>query len=353
MVTTAVKSATLVQIGKETTRGTAVAATRRLLLKGDATYRFMEEFDMMDGQMHGTLARATVAPVLTRNGTEFDIVTDVDFDQILAFCLSGLKGVVTPTTPGTGEGRLWTFTPPAAADPLPETYTLEYAERNFAATPDELSLEAPYAFTTEIELGGGNDGIPQLRVKMVARETTLTASTASLTLPTVEFPAQARWAVYIDGTWANLGTTQITGQVLGLTWRFSDFLRPDYYLDNRAQLDFSQYQYTPRVVDLSIDATLDPAASKLVVTEDGSKTAGTTRFIRLQLNGSAFDAPDGTLNRYVRIDGAYVHMPDSMEERGRDRDGNVVVPLHLQSIYDATQAQDVEVSVQNTLATFP
>ena len=82
-----IKAATLVQIGKETTRGTAVAATRKILTK-DATYRIMETLEEFEGQMHGTLARTAVAPVVVRKGTEFEVSTDLDFEQILLPLLS-------------------------------------------------------------------------------------------------------------------------------------------------------------------------------------------------------------------------------------------------------------------------
>ena len=348
----AIKVATLIQIGKETTRGTAVAATRKILTKA-ATYKVMETLEEFEGQMTGVLARTAVAPVVTRNGTEFEIVTDLDFEQILLALLSGVKGAVTPTTPGSGEARLWTFTPSVTADPLPTTYTIEYAERDMDASPNELGLEAPYGFTTGFEIAGGQDQLPQLTISMVARKTSLAAATGALALPTLSVASNLRWKVAIDNTWAGLGTTQITGQIYGFAYKFSDFLRPDYFLDNRSDLDFSQYEYKPKIVDLTMDVVLGAASGDLVPTEDGNKSAGTMRFVRLELTGDAFIAPDTGLNRFIRLDGAYFHAADSMQDRGADRDGNAITRLHLLSTYDATQAQDVEIVVQNNLTAFP
>jgi len=303
--------------------------------------------------MSGVLARTAVAPVVVRNGTEFQIVTDLDFEQILLALLSGVKGAVTPTTPGSGEARLWTFTPSVTADPLPTTYTIEYAERDMDASPNELGLEAPYGFATGFEIAGGLDQLPQLTIDMVARKTSLAAATGALALPTLSVASNLRWGVYIDSTWANLGTTQITGQIYGFAYKFSDFLRPDYFLDNRSALDFSSYEFKPRLVDLTMDVNLGAASGDLVPTEDGNKTAGTMRFVRLQLLGGAFDSPDNGRNRTIRLDGAYFHAADSMQDRGADRDGNAITRLHLLSTYDATKAQDVEMVVENNLTAFP
>ena len=348
----AIKVATRIQIGKESTRGTAVAATRKILTKA-ASFRVLETLEEFEGQMHGTLARTAMAPLVVRNGTEFQIATDLDFEQILLALLSGVRGGVTPTVPGTGEARLWTFTPSMVADPLPTTYTIEYAERDMAASPNELGMEAPYGFTTGFEIAGGLDQLPQITMDMVARKTSLAASTGALALPTLSVASNLRWGVYIDSTWANLGTTQITGQVYGFTYKFSDFLRAAYYLNNRSDLDFSQYEFNPRVVDITMDVVLGAASGDLVPTEDGNKSAGTMRFVRLELLGGAFDAPDNGRNRMIRLDGAYFHAIDSMQDRGADNDGNAVTRLHLLSTYDATVAQDVQMVVENNLTAFP
>ena len=237
-----IKAATKIQIGKETTRGTGVAATRKIVAK-QATFRVMEAFEEFEGQMAGVLGRTAVAPVLVRNGSEFELATDLDFEQILLPLLSGVKGGVTPTTPGSGEGRLWTFTPSNTADPLPTTYTLEYAESDMDASPNELGYDADYGFTTAFEITGALEQVPQLSVSMVARKSNLAAATGAISLPTLTLASNLRWGVYIDSAWSGLGGTQITGQVYGFSFKWSDFLSPAYYLDNRSDLDFSNYEF--------------------------------------------------------------------------------------------------------------
>lgn len=351
-MSSAIRQATLVQVGKETTRGTAVAATRRIAFE-DATYRIQQALKTFEDQVQGTLAKSATPPVVTREGTEFEFSLPLDFEQILLPLLSGMKGGVTPTTPGTGVGRLWTFTPGMTTDPLPDAYTIEYSEADMDASPNALGNEAPYGFTTSLQITGGEDSVPQLNVSMVARKSTLAVATAAIAMPAMSFGPNMRWGLYIDNTWAGLGGTQITGQIFNFAWTFDGFLRPVYRMDNRSTLDFSQYEFKPRNVDLVIDAILDAASSGLVPTEDALKTAGTKRFVRVELTGDAFVAPDTGLNRFIRLDGCYTHAEDSMQERGGEQDGNVIAQLHLTGFYDSTQGQDVEVAVQNNLATFP
>ena len=271
----AIKSLTLIQIGEETTRGTEVNANRRILTK-EATYRFNEEMESFLEQMHGTLTRSAVDPIVVRNGTEFEISNDLDFEQILLFLLSGYKGAVTPTTPGTGEARLWTFTPSVTADPAIDTYTIEFEESDGS---NVLEQQALYGFTTGFSIAAGLEGIPQLSASMVARKTSLGTKTAGVSLPTVTYAPNGRWAVYIDSSWANLGTTQITGQIHSIDFTFGNFLYPKYTLDNRSDLDFTKYAWRQRLVNVTMQVSVDPN-SGLVPDEDGNKSAGTKRFVR-------------------------------------------------------------------------
>ncbi len=352
MVTNAIHAATLIQIGKEITRGTGVAATRRILTKS-ASFRIIEELENMEGEMHGLLVRSVVAPVLTHKQTELEIVTDLDFEQILFPLLSGVRGGVVPTQEGgAGPAELWTFTPAVAADPLIDTYTLEYAERSMEASPVEIGLESQYGFVTAFNIQGGEEGVPQISYSIVARGAGMAASTASIALPTRTHVGNLKWTVFIDSTWAGLGTTQVSAQVFNLNFGFSDFVAPARYLDGRGNLDFSTYEFRAgRVGDLSFDIVIDPSGQ--IATEDSLKGDGTMRFVRIEILGPAFAAPDAGFNHRIRIDGAYYHAGDSMVERGGEREGQSMTSMHLLSTYDPTQAQDLKFSVQNTLATFP
>ena len=346
----AIRPATAIQIGAETTRGTAVAATRRIVTPA-ATYRRQETFEHFEEDLDGLLSGSSRDPLNTRNGTELELGgMPLDFEQILIPLLSGIKGGVISTDPGTGEARLWTFLPSVTADPVPDTFTVEFEESDFTTGQE---MEAPYAFTTELEITGGDEGTPELRWVMTARKTIDSTKTASIALPDLTEAANARWAVYIDDSWATLGTTRIAGQIYGFTWSLSDFLRPGYYLDNRTDLDFSQYEYGRRRVELTLDVVHDTAATGLVPLEEADKAAGNTRFVRVEVTGPAFASPDNALNHFVRLDGAYKHMDDSMAERGGDRDGNLTTQLVLQSRYDSTSGNDFEAVVQNAVDTFP
>ena len=201
----AIKSATKIQVGKETTRGTAVAAARRIVTP-QATYRRQETFEQFEEDMDGLLTRSSRAPLNIRNGTELEIGGfPLDFEQILLPLLSGVKGGVTPTSPGTDAARLWTFKPSASADPAPDTFTVEFEESDFSSNAE---MEAAYAFATELEITGGDEGAPEVRFIMTARRTSDATKTAGLSLPSLNPAANARWSVYVDDAWDGSGRYQ-------------------------------------------------------------------------------------------------------------------------------------------------
>jgi len=341
---------TLLQIGKESTAGTAVAATRRVLTKS-ATYRHQQVQEMFEGQLSGVLSRAVTAPVITREHTQIEVATDLDFEQILFPLLSGVKGGVTPSSPGSGEARLWTFAPSQTA-PSVDSYTVEYVADD-GSTKQEL--EADYAITSSFEITGGVEALPQISYSMDARKTSQSTYTSGISLPSManEFSANLRWMVRMDDTWANIGNTNIGNQIYGFTVGQSAVVMPQYYLDARSDLDFSKVEPQTRTTDLAIECTLDTGASNFYETELAKKASGNLRFCELMLQGASFSSPDNALERYIKIRGCFVHADDSLEELGGDRDGNSVVALHLLSQYDPTGGIDINYLVSSNVASFP
>lgn len=349
-MTSAIRSMGMVQIGKESAAGDAVNATRRIVTDS-ATYRRLETFERFLNQITSSLTGPWTTPIPTRLGTEFELTQSMDFEQILWALLSGVKGSVTPSTPGSGNARLWTFTPSPMDDPAPESYTLEWVDRSPGY---EAEMEATYVFCTGYTIAVTNEGTPQLTMRFHGRKTTDGDKTGGIAVPTLHYRSAAQYAVWFDDTWAALGTNQVSAQILGFTFTFGPWLRPAHYLDGRSQLDFSKYEFGGlRPYDLTMEVVHDPSASAFTQLEEADKSAGTKRFVRLKLTGANFAAPDAAYTYHVQHDLCLVHADDSMQDRGADRDGNLVTSMHFTPFYDVTAAKDIEVTVQNILTAFP
>jgi len=341
---------TLVQVGKESTAGTAVAATRRILTKS-ATYRQLQAQEMFEGQLSGVLSRSITKPQMTREASQLEIATDLDFEQVLLPLLSGAKGGVTPSSPGSGEARLWTFSPSQTA-PSVDSYTLEFVVDDGST---KQNVEASFGITSSFEITGGVEALPQITWSMDARKSTDSTYTSGISLPGManEFTANLKWTAHMDDTWSAIGGSNINGQVYGFTWGQSAYVMPQYYLDGRETLDFSGVEPQTRSADVTIQCTYDTGASNFAETEMAKKDSGTIRFLELRIQGAAFSSPDAALNRFIKLRGCFVHADDSMQDLGTDRDGNSVISMHLLSQYDPTGGIDCDYLVQNNVASFP
>ena len=348
-MTSAVKVLTKVQVGVETTRGTGVAASRRLI--ADGRYRRQQEvFDFTD-QNSGVFARTPRAGVITRAASEIELTTPLDYQQILLPLLSGMVGAVTPT--GAGADKTWTFTPSTSAPVAVDTYTVEFVE---ASPDDSAEMEFTYGFSPEIEVSADTEGISQLRWKMIGRATADSTLTGALSVPTLIISAPPLWAPYMDDTWAGLGTTKVSpsaavakGGAYGFRWTYKGAEQEAFYLDGRTTLDFSQTEKKQPEAELELDIVHDPVATGFIQAEEAKKDSQAIRFVEMRLIGAAL----GGSNYSVKLQGAYYHATDSMEERGSDRDGNLVVRVHLVSAYDPTSTFQSRVIVVNNLTTFP
>lgn len=323
-------------------KGTSVAATRRLI--GDGRYRRIQDvYEFLD-QNSGVFARVPRQGVVTRHASAIEIRGPLDFQQILLPLLSGMVGGVTGV--GAGADKTWTFTPSTSTPPALDAYTVEYVERS---PDDNAEQEFSYGITDEIEITASPDNMTEMRWKMFGRASTDSTMTAALSVPTLELCAPTRWGVYFDGSFAGIGATQHLGQIYGFRWSYKGAVHPGFYLDNRTTLDFSQEEYGRPECEIEMDVVHDPAAAKFVQGSETDKTNQTVKFVELRLTGATLGA--GTYS--IKLQGAFYHMADSMEERGNDRDGNQTVRVHLGSTYDPTSSQQVKVIVVNNLATFP
>lgn len=341
-MTSAIKVMTKVQVGKEVTPGTLVAATRRLVVKGlyDRVQDFWDPVEIDSG----VFARVPIAPVRVREASRIELSCPFDFTQPLLPLLSGMVGGVTSS--GTGADKTWTFLPSTSTPPSVDTYTVEFNEQS---TADNAEFEFGFGFTDQIKVTANTEGVGELMWSMWGRATQESTVTPALSVPTLQRVPSLLWKLYRDTTWAGLGTTAFSGQVYGFEWTYMNNIHPGFYLDGRSSLDFSQPEYGRPDADLVIDVVHDPAATSFVQTEETAKTAATARFIQLEALGPSL----GGSTYKIEIDGCYYHAGDSMVRRGEDRDGNPVVRMHLQSAYDPTSSNQSRVVLVTDATTFP
>lgn len=314
-------SARKYQWGKEATRGTAVAATSQIAVSEI-------QFDPSD-LVHrprlakGLLIRNPGNEVVVNRGTGLIVAeTELAYDQIQNF-LSSLQGGRTGV--GAGADKTWTFAPSLTADPAPDAWTIE---RRLSDGTDSIDNEWAYCLWSEIEILYQIDRPLMFRATGFGRRVQASTLTAAQALPTIENPPTPLSQVWIDSTWAALGTTAVAGQVLRARITVHTGLKPKLTLDSRADLDFTTYVFDAQERFVELEATLMVKASAgQFATEKTAAEAQTLRAMRFKVLG--------TTSRELTLDMLLKHEKGSVQMLGQE-DGQDTFDVRLVSSTDNT-----------------
>lgn len=321
-----------IQAGKETTRGTAVAATAKWMgVELAASLKDREIVQPSD--QRGSLAGAfrSYSPAYL---WESKLSGHVTFEDLILLLAMAIKGGVTPTTVDT-SARLWTFAPSLTAANDPDTFTLELGD-------NVQAYEAEYVFAKGLEISAALDEALQFSADLVGRQLTATTFTGALSDRTVEQALAAKVKLYMDDTGGTIGTTQKTATLLDWTWSL-----PEHFVVKRHQdgsLTFSAHSEVPMIPELKLVVEFVAGVATL-----RTKYTGETRqLVRLKTEGSLVGSVSAL--KHVQIDGAYKITEFAELD---ERNGATIVEMTLRGEYDSTWAKLFEVQVQNAIATLP
>ncbi len=195
-----------IQIGKETTAGTAVAATT--IWRGPfapiVDGREIQQAEENIGQLVPKARTYVPRKVATLEMPE----TEATFEQLPYILAAGVENVVTGVADGTGSGKVYQYDLSNAAQQTPAVYTIESGDN---VRVDEME----YSFVEEFELNGNKGEAVKMSGKWKGRQSTDAEHTTSLSVPTVEEILFGSGKLYIDDSAGTVGTTQKTGTWLG------------------------------------------------------------------------------------------------------------------------------------------
>lgn len=327
---TAVTRARYIQLGKESTKGTAVAATKRY----PGELAFEEEVDYYEPpypqQVRGDVSGQLVN---VRNGFKGSYKSELTAEELVTFLAMCLKGGVTPTN-NSGD-YTWVFTPPVAADPSINAYTLEFGPNDWSTN---WTRQVPYVFAPKISLSGAKNQVCEINAELVGRKVVAGATpTGSLANWSGRTPLVGNLTkVYIDSASGSLGGTQKTLSVLNWKVDMVGGIVPEDTLDGRSDLDFAG----ERVGDIGIDIDITALYNGNANTEFAAWRAKTLRAIRIITTGATVVAAART----VQIDATCEYV--SAQTIG-SQDGNDIVNLKMKGKYNSTYTKMFEVTVIN------
>lgn len=330
---TALKAFRKVQIGKESTKGTLVAATVQLV--GDGRLAEQQE-TYRSNYPRGQRATVGGAGTIVRKGCMLAWETELTAEDILWPLSTGIKGNVTPTN--TNSEYAWAFAPQITTGvPTLDAATVEFIEAD--GSTNHIASEAGYGMTRKFGISWATGEIAKLTWEMFTRARQTTTPTGSLTPYTSREPlAGDLCKVYLDTSYSGIGGTQVVTIVRSGDFECVCGVEPDYTTDGRADKDFSKHRVEPLAGTLNLVMEMDAAGAARY----GDFRDNDIVFIRLKFEGSTVVANP----RSVTVDGAYRFVG----EPGISEDGEqVLVTLNLEAVYDPTGTVILDFDVVNGL----
>lgn len=326
----------VLQWGLEATRGTLVAATSKIAVPA-RNFTIDESGAIYRPQLAKSLLirnRGNETPVM--HGTTWQLADSPWLYEQGANWLSMSVGSAGNTPSGSGT---YTYAYPRSltADPAPTAWTFQERLSDGSANQDK---RFGYALADQIGWKYALGGPLMFNSKGFARKVQTGTMTAAQTMPTPEIAPSALLTAFIDTSFAGIGGTQLTGQVIGAEVQFNTGFKPQMTADGRTDLDFTTHILDADSVSLSVKLTCMVNQTQLA-TERAAAAAASVRAVRLAIAG--------TSSRSLTLDMLLKYTKPEILQLGV-QDGQHIVVLEMEETTDGTNPSFTATLI-NTIAT--
>lgn len=336
-LTGGVKALRKIQIGLESTPGTAVAATT--IWRGIGLMQDQRVIQHVDEEVG-------IAMPTTRNYTPklgvvctFDPI-EMTYQQI-PYLLEAGVAAETPTQDGAGSDYIYAYAFPGTALVPLNTYTLEGGN-------NQQAYEMDYAHVASFNLAGNAAEGAMMNAEWVGRTMIDTTFTGALAIPTLLPGHHLKFgdvSLYIDEPAGTIGSTQISNTLYNFNLEVVTGYVP-VWTDESTEFDYVQWV---RAV-FSAKLTMTYKHHTTADAEQDKFEGNTARLVRLEFTGPAFQTPGTTYSNYTfQINAAGVYT----EYTHAEQDGNDTKVGVLQIGHDLTASQGLDFLVVNESVTLP
>lgn len=326
-----VKRLRKIQLGKETTAGTAVPATT--IWRGVGTIEDLSEVKSANENI-GILPD-TDRPYIPMNLARLALEeTEATFEQLILLFAMGIKNVVSGTADGAGSGKIWTFPVATIAQETVKTFTFEGGD-------DQQAEEFAYGFVEEFTISGAPKQALMMSASVLGRQVSPSTFTAALTPPTVEEILFGKGSLAIDLIGGTMGATVKANTLLGFKLNHKTGFQPVW-----AANGYTYFPYIKQVEPVTtLEVTFEHDATS--VAEKVAMLAKISRQLQLQFVGEALTTPAGeTVKRLTLPMAGHWEKITKLDEI----DGNDVLTGTFKAGYNATAAKYFTPVVVNEVA---
>ena len=329
------RSLSYLQIGKEVTKGTPVAATRILSSDISGAVNVDWGYTFHEGRAVATHNRISYGTrqyerVAINYRTPAD--TGVAFNELPFFITQPGGG-----TAGTGTTAFtWTGAWGGSADGSAVSYTLEFGD-------DVQAYETEYAMVSRIRMGGGADNMTTLEADFYGRQLAKTTKTAVSVIDDVRIPAYLWVPSFAASGSALAAASSITPILREWEAEWTTGLMPHFYADG---LDYFGKMEESADVAGTVRLVVDSNATAISQFYDKGE-AGTKDFLRLQAVGGSITG-SGTAYTGILEFGLFY---ENVTPLGSEIDGLNTYEVEARIVYDSTWGKAIGATAVTTLAT--
>ena len=326
------------QLGKESTPGTSVAATT--VWRGAGSFiedqRLVKYVEEMVGILGGT-NRSYIPELMAAinlSGTE------LTFQQFVYLLVMSGWCTASGTQDGTGSDYIYTATVPTTS-----TNSMTGKTYTFRGGDDHEAELMEYGFCSEFGLKGAIREAAKMSGVVMGRQAAASSFTGALSLPSVSEALVQKGKVYLDDADGTFGTTQVTSQITGFELKVKTGVMPQFTMDGTLYFT-TVYQADPEItgkLTFLHDSGVDGASG-----EKSKWRSETPRLLQLKFEGASVASAGTTYSKETLI----VNLPIKWDKFGalESKDGATLVTGEFTSKYDETAATSGEFIVVNELS---
>lgn len=336
MATSGVKTLRKVQLGRESTPGTAVAAST--IWRGPAIMPLDDQTKEMPEENIGFSSLTTRLYTPKKFASMAFPATPATFQGIQHFMEAGVK-TVTPVQDGVGTDYINAYPLPSGDANTTKTYTLEGGD-------NKIVEEMEYGFLVDFELSGKKNEAWMLTGNWHGRQSTVSSFTGALSVPAVSEMLFNKSKIYIDNVGGTIGTTQIANSWIEAKLKVTTGLKAQFTGEGNLYFSFMDFIGAKASLELSFLHNATVAAERVLW------RANTARQIRMLIEGNTVATPGTTYSKETfRIDAAGVYK--SFGPPNDEDEGSNVNKVMFECAYDATAALFVNFLLVNELSAVP
>lgn len=336
MTTSGIKTLRKVQLGREGTAGTAVAATT--IWRGLALMPTDDQTKTMPEENIGFSSLVTRQYTPRKFASMVFPATPATFQQIQHVLEAGLK-TVTPAADGEGSGYISEYPLPSGDANTVKTYTIEGGD-------NKVAEEMEYSFVAEFELSGKKNEAWMLTSTWHGRQSTVSSFTGALSVPAVSEMLFNRSKLYIDAVDGTIGTTQLAASWIEARLKVTTGLKAQFTGDGNLYFTFMDFIGAKATLELSLLHNASVAAERVYWRSD------TPRQIRMLIEGNTLASAGTDYSKetfLVDAAGLYTSFSGPNEED----EGSNVSKVVFECAYNPTAALFLEMLLVNELSAVP